>query len=106
MPFCLQWPGNAFSLQSPDGLNQGCYRVPDSAGLLVCFLGHLGYQAEEKGKWGGLGEGWGRCQQTQGGLGPRACAEVSKANWSVPKAINSGSGDLEKLKKKLLKITF
>lgn len=50
MPFCLQWPGNAFSLQSPDGLNQGCYRVPDSAGLLVCFLGHLGYQAEEKGK--------------------------------------------------------
>lgn len=50
MPFCLQWPGNAFSLQSPDGLNQGCCRVPDSAGLLVCFLGHLGYQAEEKGK--------------------------------------------------------
>lgn len=47
------------------------------------------FQAEEKGKWGGLGEGWGRCQQTQGGLGPRACAEVSKANWSVPKAINS-----------------
>lgn len=25
-PFCLQWLGHAFSLQSPDGLNQGCCR--------------------------------------------------------------------------------
>ena len=50
MPFCLQWLGNAYSLQSPDGLNQGCCRLPDSACLLVCFLGHLGCQAEEKCK--------------------------------------------------------